>query len=1489
MMDRAYLKQIALHATPAALLKLLLLCTNARIPFSYEDRSVISSSVYTAAFEQHRNAGLSQYLIEGRIPPKASLGTPCRASTSIGEDQHARNTINDHAVVEMLLLRLQGLKEAWILLTKERASNVNAEVIQTMVSLIIVGCVLPKLLGIEQNQTCKEVIHIAHQSWALVSGFLEPSRDVDFSNSTVAAATATAIRSSEVVRADDPILQGVSFMLPSLLIRLRNRIDPAEEREGDDMDLVDAEESFLSHSSQVETDKHISFENRQDLPFATNQRHFRRELILQLQMYLSVAEAARPSEERGLASILDYLDHLRPEDLLASRRSVSIFLRSFKLSRSEACQLLRSVAQACIQDYTFERCEASLCLCLEVMTALAEKWGTGEGDELHEVASDVYEWFIQVPLGKGLASTRVFISLAKFLHTVLNLRPPYNIPSLPSSRTSLFDILRRGSNVVKFHVAEMVSSIFSRFILTEHTAILEDVIESLPNDAADLDGISLRLYVLAELSARWATLLRQCVYYMLQTPAHIPASVRHAKSCLQKTSSTLSLESPRELFILFAPQFLYTWLETETMESIPFAIYGFESLQELITVVRDEVVGQIVMRANRNLGNRLSEIVQSPFDAILEASFPKAEAYSVARDISMPPSNDSSSKSTESQLRKQLGTDRYLRLVSVSFPQIVANLFMSLGDEHEIGRAFAKRSELAYAATNLQSICHLSASKVMLPPGQQPSFRAKYLIDELEFLCQRIGKDLSTMWTSQLIVFVVRNLLDSIVPALGSLHACSVLRKIRVLVALAGQKALQGYALEMLLQALQPYLVQFYSAEDALGLFWYLLDQGRKYLERKLSFLSGIALTTLLSLSAFLAVPQDSTTQESHYLSTLSNSESFHTWFGEYLTKFPTHSLTADRATAFKVMIAYAQDVRPPGRAEKDTAEGHLLLELFEDRTSERELLSPTAFKKAVQILCAKFLRPGKPEEDILGEDSLAIRHARILWRLMRDLDVSQEFWTWSGEALGRAYAACGIIDATLTGEHPDDLFRPHDTDDTSAPTSRSIVLQRVRDLLHSDDSAAASLAEKTLRQVTTEVAQHRTLDDYESSLGLDLIQALNWHPSPCPDVSDFKHHNLACRDQVALDPQLSVTTWASQFLVSLTASIKGDPLLGALLPILSRLPALAFRILPYTVHEFLRADTGDRQPRCQTVSQPFRDVLLDRRPWISGHQRLVIRTLLYLRCQPVRKEMTIADRLTWLDIDFAMAARAATSCAMHKSALLLLELHISQQTGHTGRSSRRSSTTRARESPDLLRQIYQSLDDPDFFYGMQEEASLSSVMRQLDHEGNDFKKLSFQSAMFDSVIKAPDTNDQSGLLEALVSANMNGVARAVQAHLPLDVGQPANSGISASLTALNLHQWDLPVSSTISDPPSLLFQVFRAANTSLNFMEVSTRLDQALLSLVKNIAQERPIGNTLRQSMSALAALTETKAVLSSRSADSLSTHLLALVKREEWQETEK
>jgi serine-protein kinase ATM len=1479
---------MAIYATPFELLGLLLRCTNGRDNLRLTDRRVISSSIFRAAFDKARNAQLANFLVRRQIPAQVQIEPLPDLSNTIGREQSPREPNNDRAILEMLFLKLKDFREAWETLSKERASNISADVIQVTVSLIAVSSTLPTILNIQRTRFCEELIHLTHEVWKTVSNFLEHSVDLGSASASAAASVVTSVQCSDVEIYEDPLLKSLSFMIPPILMLLRRENDSADRHDSNSMDVDDFEDSFMSHSSQSASEQALKLRNRQDLPFDTDQISFVRHMMLDLHMSCDGTRGESTPATKSPGPVIDYLIDLRPEDLIASRLSIfEISPQWAKFPRLEACRLLEHVAAACIQNYEFERCEASLCLCIDVLTALSELWTVKVDDELHGVASDLYNWFVEVLLGKGLASPRVLIRLATLLEKVLHLNPAYNSGVTPSSRTSLFLILQRGSNVVKFHVAEKISQIFDRFILTEHNAILGDVIDSLPNDAAESDGIALRLYVLAELASRWPTLLRRCVYHLFETPAHIPSCVPHAQICLCKISSTLQLASPGELFRLFAPQILYTWLDCETLESIPFAIYGFKDLKQLIDDVRDEVVSQIVMRGDRGLADRLSKITNQSFETLLERSFAQAEAYSVARDISMPPAQDNDVKSTESLVRKQLGTDRYLRLVAESFPHIVAILFRSLTDEHEIDRALAKRSAFSSASSILQSITQFSASKIVLPLSQQPSFRTKYLLDELDFLCQRIGKDYMDMWTPPLVVHVSRSLLDSMIPALGSLHACSVLRKIRIVVTLAGPNALQGYVLEMLLQALQPLLTRFYCAEDALGLFRYLLSEGRSHLQQHSSFLCGIAVTTMLSLSAFLASPQDSTTQESHFASTLSGAASFRTWLGEYLDRIMPLNRSEEEKQTFKQMVEYSQEARPPGRPNNDSAEGKLLLKLLEDRSSIRPMLSTPAFKRAVQILCSNFAPAPSPGDDILGSDSAAGYYAPVLWDLIDDIGAAHEFWIWSSEILGRAYAANGVVNNTLTREHPEDLFYP--ATDGSDQASGGRILEHLRDMVDNDDQVAVSLAERTLQQIVTNLAKKGILKEYDSCLDLVLIDALNWQSSTGLRENVLGTQIPAVDEAEAKNPSASEANWPSAFTMFLCTLIIKNPLLNALSIILSRLPPLVGRIMPFIVHIVLYADEMNGQPIRQTISQSFRDVLLETDSSTENNRRLVLRTLLYLRCQPLRKENTMADRCAWLEVDLGLAATIASSCMMYKTALLLFELQVSQQMSHSSRPSRRSSAAKPTDSSDLQRRIYRNLDDPDFFYGLQEEASLDSVMQRFSHEGNDFENLSFRSAIFDSGIKTSHLQDPKVVFDALVSANMNGIACAVNSQARPENGHPRSTGLHASLTALNLHQWDLPVIPTESDPSTFLFEAFRVANTSLSFANVSKSVDRGLLWLVRSVVKERKIGSALRRSMSALAALTEVKEGLGSRSSDDLKAQLLKFEKREQWQETEK
>ena len=109
---------MVLHATPVDILKLLLLCTNGTFDICSVGRPIVLSSVFMVEYELQRNAGLSRYLIQGQNLTEPRGKNPSDAEAPKDNNQRARDTSNDRAVLEFLLLKLHSFREAWITLSK---------------------------------------------------------------------------------------------------------------------------------------------------------------------------------------------------------------------------------------------------------------------------------------------------------------------------------------------------------------------------------------------------------------------------------------------------------------------------------------------------------------------------------------------------------------------------------------------------------------------------------------------------------------------------------------------------------------------------------------------------------------------------------------------------------------------------------------------------------------------------------------------------------------------------------------------------------------------------------------------------------------------------------------------------------------------------------------------------------------------------------------------------------------------------------------------------------------------------------------------------------------------------------------------------------------------------------------------------------------------------------------------------------------------------
>jgi ataxia telangiectasia mutated family protein len=1484
--DKIQAAQIALFARPGNILDLLLTCTNrSTSPCNVRFRGP-AGPISKAWFRHNQNRALTEYLFS--FDDHSVLKDIWHAEeTFLSLESPSRSDPNDGIVTELLQAKTDSFSQAWKALRQEKLHHVTGDIMQIFASSCVVTAIFIECLPQPHGPRARELRKSSRRLWQEICEYVSNREDV-----TIQACLdilSPIISSAPCLKEPDhPLSRALDDLASPLIRTLEERRHPAESHplslELEDMDLDDP----LFIRNETSSQNSIIGLNRESIPVISDATAFERSLTMQLSIFHLGGAHGSENVDPAKSSLASYLTTFDETDILCAQNLLpKIFSDFSELTRTDVLNILECVAEICLQSYQLERCEAAQCLCIYLMTCFVDLWTTEESDDLHDAASDLYVWFIEVLLGKKRASPRVSIALTELLARVINSNPAYSMGEEgPSSRTSLFNILQEGDMSVKFNVGKLISDIFGRFLLRDHDAIFDDVLESLPTDPDWNEGIALRLYVLAQLASRWHTLLRRSIYHIFETPGRVPESTRYARKCLRDVSSALRLGDAKKIFRLFSPQILYTWTETQSIKSMPFTIFGYPSLKEMLIDAQDELIGQIMMRANDQDAVELSKCLGSSFAGLLAQSFHKAEAYTIARDISIPPSQDSQPRGVESRIKKQLGTEQFVTLVEMKFPETVATLFRSLGQEEQIERAFAKRSSFRFASDALRRITEKSASTAPLPANQQPSFRARYFLDELEFLCKRAGYDLETMWTPALVSFVCRTLLESIHHALGSLYACSILRKIRILVCLAGPVIVQDYPLEQILHALRPFLTDFHCSEDALGLFWYLLEAGKPYLMEHPQFVTGIAVSTLVSLRDFLTSSRESTTQESQFRTVLSKSQEFREWFGDFLESYRPSNLSDDEEQSLRRMIRSSQKCSAAGNAKRGTHESELLLELLQDRASGRNLLKDSVSDLVLSLLCSDFQMPPDIRNDVLGEDKDAAQSTVAVWQTIQNGISEKEYRLWAARVIGRAYAATGQISDELLREQDTELFKVHTQVQNIDPflASKITILDILCGILSDSNSSYLGLVEWTLQLIVSKIASYPELEQCEHAIPSSLMKALVWAPYHCPNIPLAPSELGDSVSRQNWDSKVPASQWARDLALSLAFAAEDDPVIGPLRKVLYTVPDLATRLLPYILHDVLLSEIEGDQTSRRKVSETFGQVLRNGEDVSIPHTQIVIDTILYLRNQRKPHESTIAERDDWLNIDYGEAASAASRCRMHKTALLFVEIQASR----TASASRRASMVNYSPPPGLLHNIFCSIGDPDLFYGIQQEATLESVMEKLDYESAGYKNLVFQSAQYDSDVRLKGSGSTYGIIKALNATNLQGVASAV-------LSAPSNSeGRTASLdsllsTAMSLQHWDIPVPPSHPSPTGVLFRAFQNMNTSGDKNEVLMFNNGCFLEILDHLSEKNRSVTSLRDSMRALGLLTEVDDVLRSTTSEQMEEMWERMTSRKAWLQGER
>jgi ataxia telangiectasia mutated family protein len=1196
-------------------------------------------------------------------------------------------------------------------------------------------------------------------------------------------------------------------------------------------------------------------------------------------------------------SFVDYITSIHEAELIRCRPFIkALFSSRLRLPKVSCLQLVERVSEALIHPLAreYNSSEVANTIVLDVLIGVTADLDLAATDketqDLYQAVQELYSFYIKEIEKIGVRrSVELQKTLADFLHGLLEHNPDFAKGSrAPSVRTSLFELLQQGEVAVKYHIADRLPRIFEYFVLPEHEKILQDIDDSLPSDIHWKEGLAIRLLSLSKLASRWHTLLRQGVYRIFATAGSVDHATEHAKRCIQDVAKTRDLGSSQMLFRLFAPQIIFTWLDRKRKFSeIPYLAFDYASLEALIRDIESEAVGQAIMLGLQSELDYLAQILGTSVPAMLQRNIGKAAAYTISWDTCKGSARNRSDASNAMLLREMVGHEQYATLIQAHFPTVLGYILQTVDQEERVTKPLEKRTAFAGPAKALAEMNKISHSSQKFELGIEPSFNAYYLIDQLERLCRRTGDDPARFWRPQVYTFTMRMLLDRLHPSLGSLHARSIIRKIRILVALAGEVAFTGYALEMALQSLRPFITDMQCAEDTLGIVQYLFDHGMEYLLSNLSFVTGIGLSILISIRVFLGSSQESTTQESQHTATMDKAERFHKWLTQYLEKYadtiPVTKENADLVRAFRLIITAASRIRAEGNSFKGSEESRLLLQILDDVRSNRRLLNNTSREVALDLLCRNFQPAVSAWDDVLGSDAAVAKYAPQVWESCQRSNIGDGYLLWAARVLGRAFSAHGEVRRKVNQSRPW-IITDRSAKSSHGRTSREAIIETMLGLFSSNDCKEASLAETTTRLLILRLPSYVYADEVTNRIPKHIAEALNLQvvtesvARTAVSVEELKRNALPAAGK-------PVSTWIRDLAVSLCHFAPHDPILSSLAKLLLGINAMAPALFPYILHLVLLEEyDGDRRVR-QAISEALSIWLSDCDTLTAPYVRILINAILYLRSQPVPKEITRVDRDQWLEVDYLKAARAAGVCGMYRSALLFAETSSGQPI--VKQASRRSSLLIKPPSIPLDVQllIYKNLDEPDSFYGVDRGYSLSTVLDRLDHEADGIKSLLFRGARLDSQIRHSDAtqpSDSRGFIKSLIHLNMNNITHTLlsseQFH---DIGDDA---IESTLhAARKLGQWDIKAPEGNHSESSTLFKAFQGLHYAPDLSSAKSHLDGQLLTTMKSIAGGDK-STSIKSYLRTLAALTESDEIINTPRPDQLLDVWDKLKSRESW-----
>jgi len=1237
-----------------------------------------------------------------------------------------------------------------------------------------------------------------------------------------------------------------------------------------DGDMMDMDSDFESQTSGHRSkDSRRWIMPRSELAAAFDSACRRTSGFVYMKM-MSLLEAERKTESPASPALVDILKTLSPTELLSIRPVLSIVGRlGLRWEEKDMFELFERLLDAVVESPTEKSSEISLGFIVDVMATSIDLWVRKTVTSFHGLSVDFYEYLTRMALETKTLSDGVQKRLSTLLLEVWKRNGDYGQDEkLQSTRSTLFGMLETSSITVKMHLADRIPSIFNLFTLPNHETLFDDIEAILPANLEWIEGIALRLYTLSRLASSWSSLLRKSVYHIFDTAGQATDSVGYARLAIECVSKSHAFDGPTAICKTFAPQILYTWLQSHSLLNMPHEVFGYSSLDQLCDDNKIEVFAQLLLLDKKEDMETMKQRLAVSDTDVAQACFAKAFAYAVSQDAS----SQQRTHEAEERLKRLLGNDGYADTIQASVPAVLAQFLVSTQTE-TAERSLENTSHFEGACAILSDIRSSVVTERHLAPGMQPSFKGKIFAKQVTILCSRAEFGLDKLFSTANLTSTIRDLLSTAHPALGSLHTYAILKKLRLLISLAEKSALQGYPLESLIRFIRSLVVDAICADDAVSLLKYLFQYGSEYLLQRPTVFYGLGVLSLLSLKTFMEARPDSLTQGSQYKLTLSAVQSFHGWLATYLLE--TVADEHKSSSRLKVILKASSDVIFPPILSKDQPCALLVGSLLDDCLTSQPLLSDDYRRQVFETLLLTAMTPDSPTEFALVDDQSSAKYIRLLWELARPAFGNKHVSNWVGHVAGKAYVVSGsstlVVHSSSTADGLDTL-----QEGSQLQTSHGFISTSLLRLLAGSDLTGVLLIEQALCTMFASCDEAQS-GDLVQLFPLDVVEALqilrqragkrSKKASSLPDKVGLT------KDFERLRSRTNVQEWARDLVKSISRQTSDHVLLVALSEVLGASELLAVDMLPYVVHLGLLSDLSGTGQLKAAVSSMMTDLFRQRDSETHPRVRLLLRTLVYVLKQQIPQERTILDRQHWLDVSFVDAAEAASRSNMPTTALFLSEISAQQVQQATARGSRRSSaaTTLIEMVPeDVLLNVMREVDDPDAFYGVDRTTSFSSILDRVDQERDGLKSLMLHSARLDALTRVGASDleiDTLGTFRALSTLDLNSLTLTLLHQRKSGLTQDDFS-MTMLHTAQKLDKWDIALPKTYNTAETNLYQVQESLRRSNSPTMIQAQVNQAISDIMTDLSLSDVNAHQARSILKLLGTLTEIGDMLSQRSA---------------------